>query len=492
MKTNQLITGVIIGIILGGITGYFVTPKQDLAPLYDRISELESQIIEYKNQISTLGIQIDEYKDNLSELNEQIEEIQETITEKDGLLYAKDIKIDALDAQISDFTDEISDLEAEIELLSSMLNTTLITVSFSRPEDTASILEYWIGKANSTIQLMVMLITHDGLTNALISAHDRGVDVEIIIDSDWEESSGSDFGDILSAGIDIRGDDRSGLMHHKVMIIDGYIIITGSYNWSASAEDTNDENVLILKSQAISQLYLLEFDRIWSQTSSSLPPATIAQYNLIIEVTGSGNVSPSPGSYNYDEGASVQVTATPVSGWFFENWLLDRINVGSMNPYDVTMNTDHTLTAVFTEETPSPPSEAKVMINEIEANPPGNDNYGSVYEWVELYNPSEYSVDIGGWTLSTTAGVIVTISIQQGTILHPGQYEIIERGQQWLDNEGEQVVLKDSNENIKDVSRVISDTGNDSYSWQRYPNGRDTDSSTDWSYRSSTKGGPNS
>jgi len=142
--------------------------------------------------------------------------------------------------------------------------------------------------------------------------------------------------------------------------------------------------------------------------------------------------------------------------------------------------------------TPSPPSEAKVMINEIEANPPGNDNYGSVYEWVELYNPSEYSVDIGGWTLSTTAGVIVTISIQQGTILHPGQYEIIERGQQWLDNEGEQVVLKDSNENIKDISCVISDTGNDSYSWQRYPNGRDTDSSTDWSYRSSTKGGPNS
>lgn len=68
-------------------------------------------------------------------------------------------------------------------------------------------------------------------------------------------------------GIDIRHDDRSGRMHHKVMIIDDYIIVVGSYNWSASAEDSNDENILILKSTDIVTEYLEEFDRLLAQTS---------------------------------------------------------------------------------------------------------------------------------------------------------------------------------------------------------------------------------
>jgi sugar-specific transcriptional regulator TrmB len=488
MKPSQLFTGIVIGIVLGGTGGYFITPKLDVTSLYNQILELESQSIDYQNQISTLQGQVNDYSNKLSELNVQIIALQENITDKDGLLYSKNLEIETLNNQNSELEIELSNLEAENKRLTSISNITLVTVSFSRPEETASILEYWIGKANSTIRLMVMLITHDELADALKAAHNRGVEVKIIIDSDWETSSGSDFSELLSAGIDIRGDERSGLMHHKVMIIDGYIIITGSYNWSASAEDTNDENVLILRSPTISQLYLSEFNRIWSQTSSSLPLIILTQYNLLIGVMGSGSTSPSPGDHIHDEGTFVQVTATPASGWKFDHWILDGINIGSTIPFSITMNSDHKLTAVFTEETSSPPSEGIVIINEVEANPLGNDNNGSVYEWIELYNPSEYSVNIGDWTISTTTGITVTITIQEGTTLSPGQYKIIERGQQWLDNEGEQVVLRDSFGNIKDMSSVINDTDNDSYSWQRYPNGRDTDSSTDWSFKPSTKG----
>jgi phosphatidylserine/phosphatidylglycerophosphate/cardiolipin synthase-like enzyme len=115
---------------------------------------------------------------------------------------------------------------------------------------------------------MVMLITQDELADALIDAYERGVDVDIVIDDDWYFRPGSDYQDIVDAGIDIRGDERGGLMHHKVMIIDGYIIVTGSYNWSASAEDSNDENILIIKSTIIASEYIDEFKRIWSQTTS--------------------------------------------------------------------------------------------------------------------------------------------------------------------------------------------------------------------------------
>ena len=141
----------------------------------------------------------------------------------------------------------------------------LIDISFSRTEDTSSILQYWIDRANETIRLMVMCITQDELAEALVEAHNRGIDIDIYIDNLYVSSSGSDFSYLQDAGIDIRSDDRSAYMHHKVMIIDDHIVVTGSYNWSASAEDRNDENTIILDSISIAEIYMEEFNRLWTQ-----------------------------------------------------------------------------------------------------------------------------------------------------------------------------------------------------------------------------------
>jgi len=70
-------------------------------------------------------------------------------------------------------------------------------------------------------------------------------------------------------------------------------------------------------------------------------------FQLSIEVVGSGTTDPPPGSYDYYQGTVVPVDAIPDSGWELNHWLLDDINVGSTDPYDVTMNSDHNLTAVF-------------------------------------------------------------------------------------------------------------------------------------------------
>jgi len=52
-------------------------------------------------------------------------------------------------------------------------------------------------------------------------------------------------------------------MHHKVIIIDGQIVVTGSYNFSKNAKTRNDENTLILHSLEIADLYFDEFERVW-------------------------------------------------------------------------------------------------------------------------------------------------------------------------------------------------------------------------------------
>jgi len=100
--------------------------------------------------------------------------------------------------------------------------------------------------------------------------------------------------------------------------------------------------------------------------------------------------------------------------------------------------------------------EVAIVINEVEQNPPGTD---AGNEWVELYNPTSVSILLTGWTLSTTHGRTVTIHLS-GSI-DPHEYKVIGYWKQWLDNEDEQVVLKDNKRRIVDQTPILTDTKND-------------------------------
>ncbi|NLF89069.1 hypothetical protein GX563_09635 [Candidatus Bathyarchaeota archaeon] len=78
-------------------------------------------------------------------------------------------------------------------------------------------------------------------------------------------------------------------------------------------------------------------------------------YNLNIATSGSGLTTPNSGTYSYPQGTVVSVQANAASGWAFSHWLIDGTNIGSTNPYSITMNANYMLTAVFTEDAPIPP-----------------------------------------------------------------------------------------------------------------------------------------
>ena len=92
-----------------------------------------------------------------------------------------------------------------------------------------------------------------------------------------------------------------------------------------------------------------------STYSGTITLETLVYYDLTISVDGAGSTSPGVGTHSYEEGTDVDVAATASAGWSFSHWLLDFVDVGSANPYTVTMNADHSLTAVFTEVTGAPP-----------------------------------------------------------------------------------------------------------------------------------------
>jgi phosphatidylserine/phosphatidylglycerophosphate/cardiolipin synthase-like enzyme len=52
-------------------------------------------------------------------------------------------------------------------------------------------------------------------------------------------------------------------MHHKAMIIDGRIVVTGSYNWAWPAEENNYENVLVIEDSEVAAMYEMEFQGLW-------------------------------------------------------------------------------------------------------------------------------------------------------------------------------------------------------------------------------------
>jgi len=52
-------------------------------------------------------------------------------------------------------------------------------------------------------------------------------------------------------------------MHHKVMIVDGRIVVTGSYNWAWPAEENNYENVLAIEDSEVAAMYEMEFQGLW-------------------------------------------------------------------------------------------------------------------------------------------------------------------------------------------------------------------------------------
>jgi len=131
-------------------------------------------------------------------------------------------------------------------------------------------------------------------------------------------------------------------------------------------------------------------------------------------------------------------------------------------------------------------SQDVLVINEVEQNPPGKD---AGNEWVELYNPTPASIVLTGWTLSTRHGRTVTIRLSGS--MDPYGYRVIGYWKQWLDNEDEQVVLKDSKGRIIDQTPILTDTENDERSWSRYPNGVDTDKPSDWWFKLCTKGETN-
>ena len=103
-----------------------------------------------------------------------------------------------------------------------------------------------VHEARKQILVEAYSFTSEPIAVALIEAEKRGVDVEVILDKSQEQARGTEADLISENGIPTYIDSAYRIAHDKVMIIDGSRVITGSFNFTKSAEVYNAENLLVI------------------------------------------------------------------------------------------------------------------------------------------------------------------------------------------------------------------------------------------------------
>ena len=108
-------------------------------------------------------------------------------------------------------------------------------------------------------------MTDDRITEAVIDAAARGVKMRAISDNDKSLDPGSDMRRLHAARILVRLDRTPNHMHHKFAVFDGNIVVSGSYNWTRSAAEDNEENIVVTNDPKIVRAFDRQFELLWPQ-----------------------------------------------------------------------------------------------------------------------------------------------------------------------------------------------------------------------------------
>lgn len=146
-----------------------------------------------------------------------------------------------------------------------ILEGTPLQILFSTEDHAISNLIALVNDAQVNIRFLAFSFTDYPLAKAMIDRSSSGVDVKGIYETFGSTSTGSEMKTFWCAHVPVRQDGNPSFLHDKIIIIDNRIVVTGSLNYSSNADDSNEENVVILDNPEIAALYLQEFEKLWNQ-----------------------------------------------------------------------------------------------------------------------------------------------------------------------------------------------------------------------------------
>ncbi|OGO67872.1 MAG: hypothetical protein A2Z37_08215 [Chloroflexi bacterium RBG_19FT_COMBO_62_14] len=144
-----------------------------------------------------------------------------------------------------------------------------LEVLFSPDDGVAARIIDLIDGAEFSLDFAAFSLTSNAIADRLIAAAERGVRVRGVMETSQVGGTGSEYARLRQARLDVRLDENPFNMHHKFIVIDSAVVATGSYNFSASAEERNDENMLLIHDPRIASLYLEEFSWLFEAAGPS-------------------------------------------------------------------------------------------------------------------------------------------------------------------------------------------------------------------------------
>ena len=143
----------------------------------------------------------------------------------------------------------------------------VLGVYFSPPAGSAAAIVKAVDASQHEVLVQAYSFTHNAIAQAVLRAHARGVAVRVLLDQKSEQTNRYVLELLRQARGPLRGDGQHAIAHNKVMVIDGAVVITGSFNFTNSAETRNAENFLILKSPDLARIYKAEWEKHWAHGS---------------------------------------------------------------------------------------------------------------------------------------------------------------------------------------------------------------------------------
>ena len=123
-----------------------------------------------------------------------------------------------------------------------------------------------LNKARKSVDIAMFSFTSREIAHALVEAKKRHVKIRISLDIAQVKDPYSKCKYLISRGLNIKFHMGQGLMHNKFAVIDDHEVLTGSFNWTATAEKKNCENLLVIKDRDLAWKYTKQFKALWSQS----------------------------------------------------------------------------------------------------------------------------------------------------------------------------------------------------------------------------------
>ncbi len=147
-----------------------------------------------------------------------------------------------------------------------------VEIAFSPDRGATDLVVRTVSEAKESVRVAAYSFTSKPIALALLKAHERGVDVRVVVDKSQATARYTAATFLANQNVQVRIDYRYSIMHDKFLVIDGQTVELGSFNFTASAENRNAENVMVLRNApGVAVRYAQEWERLWQESKEMKP-----------------------------------------------------------------------------------------------------------------------------------------------------------------------------------------------------------------------------